>query len=327
MIFVTCISFFLAYSQLLCKMKELMEEFSDKRDTLWCEMLGFKPYNQLILQDLKHLQFHPMDRRKNLDYDHSKFLIQSMARFHAMSVTLLKRNSVCADDFEPYTFAKKKAVKFFFWSCLRTMEKAVKKSWGSEWIYFADLLRDIAENLYEKLQELAQVDFSRFNVINHGDTWTNNFLFKHVDGTNTPCGLKFVDYQLTHYNSFAWDLTYFCYTSILPELRRAKCMEFVKIYHQELTENLLFFKYPIEEIPTLKHVIQEMNRIKFYGFLLLTSIYPWTTAETDDPYDVEKALTNEENPDTAVNVEIFTCLKYRRMVQNDFKEFVKEGII
>lgn len=57
-------------------------------------------------------------------------------------------------------------------------------------IYFADLLRDIAENLYEKLQELAQVDFSRFNVINHGDTWTNNFLFKHVDGTNTPCGLK-----------------------------------------------------------------------------------------------------------------------------------------
>lgn len=34
-------------------MKELMEEFSDKRDTLWCEMLGFKPYNQLILQDLK----------------------------------------------------------------------------------------------------------------------------------------------------------------------------------------------------------------------------------------------------------------------------------
>uniref|UniRef100_A0A023F7F6 Putative ecdysteroid kinase n=1 Tax=Triatoma infestans TaxID=30076 RepID=A0A023F7F6_TRIIF len=312
-----------AYSQVLSKMKALMEEFSDKRDTLWCEMFGFVPYNQIILQDLKELQFYPMDRRKNLDYEHSKYLIKSLARFHAMSAILLKRNSVNVDDFEPYTFAKKKVVKLFFWSYLTTLAKAMETSWGNEWTDFVKPIKQITESVYDKLQELSSVNINRFNVINHGDTWTNNFLFKHLDGTNVPCGLKFLDYQITHYNSFAWDLTYFFYTSILPEIRRAKYVDLITFYHQELLENLKYFKYPNENIPTLTHIMEEMNRIKFYGFLLLTSIYPWTTSETDDPYDVEKALTNEKNPETAINIEIFTCSKYRKMVGNDLKEFIK----
>ncbi|CAB0011736.1 unnamed protein product [Nesidiocoris tenuis] len=34
-------------------MEDLMNEFDDKRDILWPKLYGFKPYSNMVLEDIK----------------------------------------------------------------------------------------------------------------------------------------------------------------------------------------------------------------------------------------------------------------------------------
>lgn len=48
------------YTTVLKNMETLMEEFQDKREIVWCELIDYEPYHKLIMQDLKviHLSFY-----------------------------------------------------------------------------------------------------------------------------------------------------------------------------------------------------------------------------------------------------------------------------
>lgn len=41
------------YSKVLKGMKTLMAEFEDRRETLWCEMITYTPYDMIVLDDLQ----------------------------------------------------------------------------------------------------------------------------------------------------------------------------------------------------------------------------------------------------------------------------------
>lgn len=60
-----------------------MEEFQDKREILWCEMAGYKPYHELILQDLQvsillHLYITTTTKIKKLDYPFKNAVNEAM---------------------------------------------------------------------------------------------------------------------------------------------------------------------------------------------------------------------------------------------------------
>uniref|UniRef100_A0A023F6I7 Putative ecdysteroid kinase n=1 Tax=Triatoma infestans TaxID=30076 RepID=A0A023F6I7_TRIIF len=315
------------YSKILRDMMTLMEEFQDKRDQLWCEMAGYKPYHKLILQDLKDHQFHAQNRRETLDMQHSMFALKALARFHAMSAVLLKRSLLRPGEFEPYVLSKEKMVKCVFVACMKVLGKGVKQSWGDEWSHLPELFNKAVDEIYNNLQKLIKPDESRFNVLNHGDCWTNNMLFRHVEDTNIPSAIRFVDYQLSHYNSFAWDVTYFLYTSIQPTIRREKFVELLTTYHKALCYNLKLFHYPESDIPTIQQCMDEMERIKYFGALVLLSVYAITTADNDEPFDMDKNLKNEDDPEAGVNMKIYTDPKYREAVKDDLKDFIKEGLL
>lgn len=103
----------------------------------------------------------------------------------------------------------------------------------------------------------------RFMVLCHGDFWCNNVMFRY-DSANAPQHCLLLDFQLSHYNSPAFDLNYFIFTSIQKDIRLSHIDHFLCFYHQELCSNLELLGY-LETIPTLMELHRDFHDLGAYG--------------------------------------------------------------
>jgi aminoglycoside phosphotransferase (APT) family kinase protein len=91
------------------------------------------------------------------------------------------------------------------------------ESWP-EFSHFAEKLRELGKDVLGHKNRAAARDDKAFNVLNHGDAWKKNMLFRYSN-TGQPESAIFVDYQLSHFTSPAVELRYFIYTSSRDDIR------------------------------------------------------------------------------------------------------------
>ncbi|KAB7499288.1 hypothetical protein Anas_04956 [Armadillidium nasatum] len=223
-----------------------------------------------LTENLRKQGFVLHDRRKGQDFNHASLVMGELGRFHASSLLL-------EDSIAPKTFEE-------------TFDN-FEESWldvnNQGFNAFLDILKSQVQSSikylneypkYDKCVKWFQANFDSmgqyfldglkstkpFEVITHGDCWTNNMLFKYNE-KNKPEDIRFVDLQCTRKSSPASDISYFICSSLNGELRRKYLKELLLIYYQSFSKVLILAR---KNIPfSFKELEDEMEKRKVYGIL------------------------------------------------------------
>lgn len=91
-----------------------------------------------------------------------------------------------------------------------------------------------------------------FQVMNHGDIWLNNMMFK-TDTENNPLDVIMIDFQVPFWASPSIDILYFLISTVSDDLKIDRFDDLIEFYLEELTTALKKLKYD-QHIPTLSEL-------------------------------------------------------------------------
>uniref|UniRef100_A0A1B6GCW7 CHK kinase-like domain-containing protein n=1 Tax=Cuerna arida TaxID=1464854 RepID=A0A1B6GCW7_9HEMI len=276
----------LMYDEIIPKILEIAQlEVAPKR--------YISPLTQvLVMDDLKEAGYMMCDSIKRLDYKHAKAVLVTLAKFHAASVAIkrdhpeaMERNGVET----VYTHEPKYAERFKPRILMRLygLAKVLQTINGCE--KFGDILIGAEEAFWDLIVEMFKPN-SKLNVLNHGDFWTNNMLFKY-DSAGFISDVKLIDYQLRRYCSPAIDLLYLFFTSADDGVRM-RMYELLEMYRHTLNSSLAELGCPQRlSRNDLKEDISKCSPLILLICLYLPVIFP----DPDNHFDVSKVESSEDS--------------------------------
>lgn len=111
-------------------------------------------------------------------------------------------------------------------------------------------------NLMDEITELFRTEQNALNVLNHGDVWTNNFLFS-CDENQNPNDILFIDYQISFWGSPISDIYMNFALAAQPDVKKNEFDNLVSSYYKVLTSSLKKLKYS-KNIPSLRELHIEL---------------------------------------------------------------------
>nr|XP_043067418.1 uncharacterized protein LOC122321484 [Drosophila bipectinata] len=239
------------------------------------------PVQTIVFSDLKVEGFKVASRESGLNWNHASLILQQLGKFHATSMVLAEKDPAILKRYTRGMLSedilmKSDTLEQMFGGFL----KGVIKS-SASWAGF----EKISANLQRLLDNFRQVFVAavkpkpgdRYVVLNHGDMWTNNFMYAYDDPTNpeVPTQAIFVDFQLSFYGSPACDLNFFLNTSLKFELVQVRREELIKVYYAAFKDALEYARF--EHIPTYEDLQYELRSRETCGLFGLLAFLPLIT--------------------------------------------------
>lgn len=284
--------------------------------------------NFLVMEDLKENNYVMGDRLKFLDYEHCKAFLMTLAKFHASTFALHKVQPKLVENNgnEPLyhkNLAKSSEEWLFKEITLRAIIKLIENLEGFE--HLAASLTTHIDSLPQEIEHFFKRP-GKINVLNHGDSWTNNMLFQMKNGRVTDT--KMIDFQIRRYGSFSIDLMYFLLTSPNKEVRENHLEELINIYRETL--NLTLSELGCTETLSERDVKEELVHASPWAihiislYLLLILMEP--SAEDHSAAPSEENLTSLDihlNP----QLQLLRSQTYNAMLPVVCKQMISFGIL
>ncbi|XP_055856528.1 uncharacterized protein LOC129919609 [Episyrphus balteatus] len=224
----------------------------------------------VLLEDISPKGFKNVKRQDGLDTDHTKSVLKILAELHAVSAVRFEQKGNYENSLMVSTFREDSR------ESLETMLKPLMKilvncfSKHETGIKYLPKLKPFFDKMAERYIEDSKLNLEDFNVIIHGDLWTNNIMFRHnEEGKREETIL--IDYQMSRYSSPVLDLFYFLLSSPSLDIKVSCFDEFIQYYHENLVENLKLLKYP-KKIPTLKQLRMDLMKYSFWSIAITTGV-------------------------------------------------------
>ncbi|CAH1401301.1 unnamed protein product [Nezara viridula] len=271
------------YINVLKQMSYLMDEYGDTEEPLWCQLIHHEPYTSMLLEDLQGKGYKLVNRRIGLDLVHGIQAIRALGKFHALAKVLEERGIISMKDYKPYHGMDMNVVRAWTYPAVQNLIRGIR-NWGPEWNDVAAKLDLSVEEFFENVCKPLEVEKSDFKVLNHGDCWSNNILFKY-DWRLNPVSVRFIDFQYPNYSSPLIDVSHFLYISMQPSVRRHSYNKLIENYHESLISNLTKYDYEGPR-PSIDDVFRVMDRISCFWMYIYASWYPLITEEPKETPDL-----------------------------------------
>lgn len=275
-----------------------------------------EPDELLIMEDLCTSGFAGADRFEGLDLDHCILVMESIATLHAGSLALIKREPKIKERYSNgFWEANVKIKKMYSDSLIMGIEKL--ESWSK--FEYAEKLKKLTDTFPDQVFEAVRRDENTFSVLNHGDMWTNNMMFKKSE-ENKVTAMKFVDFQLSAYYSPAIDLIYFLFISPRNDIRIKQLDFLLETYHKQFTKVCQALN--IETNYGLEDLKKDVRKRLSFALGITLTVFPLAAAPSQDALKIDE-LSEEKSGFTSEN-NMFNSRRFKEGLL-DVVEFLSEN--
>uniref|UniRef100_A0A2A4JCA9 CHK kinase-like domain-containing protein n=1 Tax=Heliothis virescens TaxID=7102 RepID=A0A2A4JCA9_HELVI len=202
--------------------------------------LNEAPNEIILLEDVKVTGYTMLDRFIPLTDYVVKSVLKSLAVWHSLSYVLKQKEPETFNYFKDnlldlYSIMaeKKDNPAIAFIAHIEKMAIGVLTGYPE----YQNAIRDKVTGSLEKGAKMQKSeDGNRFSVIQHGDAWTNNIMFRFQGDELKEAML--IDYQLAKNSSPVGDLMYFLFNCTHHNARVEYFYEWLDYYHSELDNAL-----------------------------------------------------------------------------------------
>ncbi|OAD60426.1 hypothetical protein WN48_05397 [Eufriesea mexicana] len=237
----------------------------------------------LIMEDLKERGFIMKDRQKGLTFEHCRLVMEQLARLHAGSVAVFEKHPEMIERFKDGGIVTDKCSTLY----MRMMEVSLlrmgtqMRKWPNEKCHSpAEKLIKLSETIGERCKEVNNYDEGEFCVLNHGDCWVNNMVFKENE-KGQPTDLLLLDYQFSVYTSPCIDLLYFLNTCPEFGIKYDYDDRLLKIYLDKLEETMTDIGCK-RKPPTMKELMEAIHKRRAHTVLAGVVLYFRMIANKED---------------------------------------------
>ncbi|KAJ3666346.1 hypothetical protein Zmor_001794 [Zophobas morio] len=259
------------------------------------------------------------NRKISLTFPQVRLVLEGYGKWHAFSLALRYKR--------PETF--KRLVKNYgnMWSRYISKAKMARVFFQ----YFEEVRK-----LWEDDTDVASVKFSENEVasilislvsedlehavITHGDSWTNNFMFKEQLGK--PVEVSLIDWQFSGFSSPVLDLSFFIYTCVDTE-KYKNVEELLKIYHEAVCGYLHQLNCDSVDILPFNTLMKHWKKFSCYGLLFGSFILRFCLSESEELPDL---IENAEKGNNFLEIfEFITSNKevYHKRVKDNILHYAR----
>ncbi|KAL5277994.1 hypothetical protein ACFFRR_002938 [Megaselia abdita] len=287
-----------------------------------------QPIYTLAFEDLKVKGFTTAVRQDLLDEEHSRMIMTKLGQFHATSMVLAQRDPSVLNRYKAGMLSAANVkgsgtFKKMFGSQLKYLG-TLAQSWpGFEKI--GGKLLQYYEEFNDNLVASAGRRPTDITVLNHGDLWVNNFMFKYGQQSQRPLDSLLVDFQLCFYGSPGCDINFFLNSSVKLEILQKFRESFVETYYNAFKTTLEDCNY--DKIPTLADIKNQVKSRERVGLFALFAFLPMVML--DKEASEESSIEGLANEETALKVfkEMFKNEKLLSLLKYGLKRFDDMGVI
>ncbi|XP_017079549.2 uncharacterized protein LOC108113477 [Drosophila eugracilis] len=239
------------------------------------------PVQTIVFSDLKVEGYKVSSREAGLDWHHASLILQQLGKFHATSMVLAKKDPRIVEKYSRGMLSedilmKSDTFEHMFGGFLKGLIKS-----SASWPGFEKITKNL-QRLMDNFRSVCVAaakpkNGDRYVVLNHGDMWTNNFMYAYENASQpeVPTRAIFVDFQLSFYGSPACDLNFFLNTSLKLELLQERREDLIKVYYAAFKDALKYARF--EDIPTFEDLQYELRSRETYGLFGLFAFLPMIT--------------------------------------------------
>ncbi|KAH8382876.1 hypothetical protein KR009_005688 [Drosophila setifemur] len=278
----------------------------------------------ILLEDLRQRGYKNVERTHGLDQLEVEAVLKKLAQWHAASAKRVQELGEYERGIqESYLTAEHQKLldEFNINFSMPFLECMQQYNFDPGQMV---LISDYTSRLTDLNIEFGKNDPRELSVLNHGDFWCNNFMFKKNSSGEVE-DVCFVDFQLPKYGTPAQDLLCLLMTSPKFAIKLSKFDHFIEYYHRQLVEHLSLLGYN-QNAPTLAQFHAHLYRYSLWAFICAQRMLPIVLLPPDLDSNIGNVMGNSEEA-TAFKRKMFLQPAYVDQIKVILPWLIQRGYI